>query len=331
MRIFSNLNSSFDFYCNDSILCKIRCLQVYACSQMRLFCNGTGICAVECNNTNATAHYDCPIIVEGNYVPLPTQTPTLHPSTIPTPIPTAIPSSIPTTMPTTGPAFFTINLSMNAGFGDDYTTIVISFDIIDIDTNVYTHNDWKNTSSITVLTTMTNHTTDNGCTKILSLQTRHLLSDDASCQWVNGRNQNSNHNISLQITQEHLNEFINSGIVHIDPNEFSIIVTLSGYSQIMINDSLFLNADIFENIYYNSNTIFTFNYTSINGISTKSSILNAIFINTTYYEIETQTSNTSIIPQIVVENLAREIGPCDDLILDARNSYNLGMFLSNFG
>ena len=37
-------------------------------------------------------------------------------------------------------------------------------------------------------------------------------------------------------------------------------------------------------------------------------------------------SKNSISPQIVINNLGNEIGLCDNLILDARNSYNLGVF-----
>ena len=356
IRISSNLSSSFDFYCIDTVVCEIRCLQLNGCSQMRLFCNGTGICAVRCNDTHPTTNYKCPIVVAGTIVALSTQQPTVNPSgypstipstnpsTVPTTIPTAIPTTIPTEQltntpteipsiiptqtPTIGAPFFAINLTMNAKFSEDYRKIIICFDIVDMDNNL--NSVWNNESQATILAVANKGYNVNitECSPLWSLQTTQLLSTGADCQWIN--NQSLNENVSLKIGQRHLNEFVNSGIVHIDPDEFSIVITLSGYSQIMINDSLFLNGDIFDNINYNydSNRLLTFNYTSINGILTKTSILNPIIVNTTYYEIKTQTSNNSIIPQIVVENFAHEIGPCDDLILDARNSYNLGMFFA---
>ena len=284
-------------------MCKIECLEAKSCTQMRLFCNGPDICVVECNNTNTTANYDCPNII---IITIPTIAPTILP-------PSFTSTAVVTT--TTKQQFVAINLTLNAQFSDDYRKIIVSFDIVGIETN---YSGWENDHE-SKFTILTSNITE--CDKLLSSATIQLLSQYAECHWVN--HQNTDNNISLQLTQSHFDEYNQSGIVHIDPDEFSIVITLSGFSDIMTNDSLFLNADVFENINYKSSDI-VFDYVD-DEFFTNTSILNPT-INNSYFRIDTQTANNSIIPLIVVTDFPMAIGQCQDLILDARNSYNLGMF-----
>ena len=168
-------------------------------------------------------------------------------------------------------------LRVTAKFSSDFTQIGINFTLLN-DTDEYSSND--------VLSILSDNFGDINCSDIFVNVTMKLLSSKAECEWDIISDDTYNSNV------------------------YGILVALSGYSTIMIDDSLLINENIFVN----------------NG-EYNVSFLNPFISNNDWsaYKIETiNISNNSIIPQIKISNFQYEIGICDDIILDARDSYNLG-------
>ena len=89
-----------------------------------------------------------------------------------------------------------------------------------------------------------------------------------------------------------------------------IIVTLSSYSTITLNDGLMIK----DNILF---------FAKMEDGSHSVNITNEeVIVEEMGFDFE-----NAIVPVIVLSNLENEIGVCDDLVLDARNSYNLGVML----
>lgn len=174
------------------------------------------------------------------------------------------------------------------------------------------------------------------CKEIFDDETMKLLSENAQCKWLDD----------------------NSGI----------IVVLSGYSEITIDDGLVINDNVFKyelKIRYSSDSdkyeyeYYNYDYadadkTSTSDLSTRGLLgLNTADASTYddadtddvdadvvtdrgsfYYESEVNEiitietislPNNPIVPQPVMSDLVSVISFCDDLVVDARNSYNLGV------
>ena len=222
----------------------------------------------------------------------PTLAPTFPPTIPPTISPSIAPSSSPSTTPSRVPSISSehqteIDLDIKAHFTRDFSKIIIYATSLIIDTNI--------------IDLRAHSVQPWNCSDIFFNNTYNMLSSQALCH------------LQLELKFGHNNE------THFD----MFVITLSEHSKVMTYDLLLVNTDVimsvFESIFQNSNN---------NNNSVEITIANDLdysFQNSNYVIIPNITwLNNSIYPNIIISNFVDTIGICDDLILDARNSYNLG-------
>ena len=260
-------------------------------SNTNIICNNNDTCRIYCvisqscdelGSISCDSNNLCQIIIVNT-----TNNPTTSPTTIPSLTPTAMPTTNrPTTLPTIYPSLNPTHIP----FGDDSTMIevVVSFnsqftnDFLYIITNINISvgkdglgDNLKN--SIDVVATKFD------CNDIFDRSTSILLSNNAKCEWKN--------------------------------NNLTILVTLSGYSLISINDSLIINKNAFLLKPVDSNsTVHVVNHYNISNHNSSD----------VYQLTNILCGDNPIRPEIVISDLVTQIGICDDIIVDARNTYNLG-------
>ena len=225
---------------------------------------------------------------------VPTQSPTSHPTFNPTDIPTHTPTAIPTHNPSIIPSIHptaapiaptdipSVNPTVHPSLNPTVNPIEIKLkDLLNLRAQ-FSDNFWQ----IVIDFSLQNSTLlldynlelkvfslKYDCNEIFSNETNDILSQYSKCEWLNKNK--------------------------------TILITLSGYSTIMLDDIVVLNYDSF--FYSINHRIFHFNPNA-----TKLVIENIL------------VASNPIPPVIVTPTIPTKIGICDDLVLDARNSYNLG-------
>ena len=193
---------------------------------------------------------------------------------------------------------------------------MVNFEIIEDFRNNSTNDNYLGSVNITNVVQYTHNLNpfEIDCNEIASNITLHLLSSYAKCYLK----------LKLECDDVSFDDNYNSYIKYNEHNnitieDFSILIKLSGYSTIGTSNSLFVSDNIVDFV---CNSIFGCNYNNNPNIS----IVNPFNSQNSYIinEIDILNTSTAITPQVTISNFQHTIGICDDLILDARNSYNLG-------
>ena len=248
-------------------------------------------------NTNPNPTSDPTSDPSGIPIVLPTMLPTMLPIERETTFsPSVAPTQIPTQIPTQTPLDINIDSSSSdtsddkvtqliatGQFSNDYGEIEIIFSFTNISCGFNSYRDTIDTyysySCENVLITPLGE----DCNDIFSDETNELLSTNARCNWMN--------------------------------DGFTILIELSGYSNISINSSLMLDIDAFTVVIDDEDEKYNLN------INEKDMFINKII-----------APDDPIEPELVISGgiIGNKIGICDDLILDARDSTNLGNRAASF-
>ena len=212
-------------------------------------------------------------------------TPTIIPSTQPTPPPLSVPLE-PTPIPTTS-----IPNTTNASTVNTETIANVqaqfSYDFLQIIIEIEVYVDFIDNDEVGAAIEASVIPIALDCEDIFTNETFALLSTYSSCEWNINSNSNS-----------------------------KIIVTLSGFSSIEINSLLNIKTNSFMIEYFDGNNVIQQFLTSNNNSNGTDGVIST--------SISLPDKDEQISPVLVVSDLHPVIGICNDLTLDARNSYNLG-------